>query len=175
MVMDNLCGGSMCFDEEEMLFFSYNWPYLMKVLTKEGNELFQFSRKNSLNWTPFILRHKDDSGLLFVPYTHSLKIFFLNNKYLVNSIFAMDWEEDPRIKIHRSDIIKYLKKYIKRKGQFPVLDIYTKEGEFIASTEIDGKIYFLCYDKKGRILAVKEDEKDMPTIVRYRIEIIRNK
>jgi len=174
MVMDNLCGGSMCFDEEERLFFSHKWPYLMKILTKEGNELFQFSRKNSLNWTPFILRHKDDSGLLFGPYTHSLKIFFLNNNYLVNSIFAMDWEGNPRIKIHQSDIIKYLKKYIKIKRDFPVLDIYTKEGEFIASTEIDGKIYFLSSDKKGRILGVKKDEKDIPTIVRYRIEIINN-
>jgi hypothetical protein len=33
----------------------------------------------------------------------------------------------------------------------------------------------MCSDKKGRILAVKEDGKNMPTIVRYRVEIIRNK
>lgn len=66
-------------------------------------------------------------------------------------------------------------KYIKIKRKFAVLEFYTKERELIASTEIDGKIYFLSSDKKGRILAVKKDEEDIPTIVRYRVEIIRNK
>jgi len=66
-------------------------------------------------------------------------------------------------------------KYIKYKRIYAVLEFYTIEGEFIASTEIDDKIYFETSDKKGRILAIKKDEEDMPSIVRYRVEIGRNK
>ena len=174
-VMEYLCGGSMCFDEEEKkLFFSYKWPYSIKILTKTGKELFQFSRKNNLNWTPLILK-TDRNGFLFGPYTSSLKIFLLNNNYLVNSISCVDWEGNPKIKLPPPHVLtKNPEKYFKIKGQFAVLDIYTKEGDFIASTVMDGKIYFLCSDNKGRLLAIKVDENDIPTIVRYRIEMTNN-
>jgi hypothetical protein len=175
MVNRYLCGGSMCLDEEERLYFSYDWPYLIKILTKEGNELFQFSRKNSLNWTPLIFRHKNDRGLLFGGSTRSQKIFFLNKNFLVNSIYSLDWEGNPSIKLPQlSEVSINPDKYFKIKRELAVLDIYTKEGEFIASTKLDGKINFLSSDKKGRILALKRDDEDMQSIVRYRIEINRN-
>ena len=175
MVNQYLCGGSMCFDEEERLFFSYDWPYLIKIITKEGNELFQFSRENNFNWTPFIFK-SDNNGLTFSESTRSKKIFFLNNKYLINSILSVDWEGNPRIRLPRLSVVsKNPEKYFKVKRQYAVLDFYTKEREFISSAEIDDKIYFLCSDRKGRILGIKRDEEDIQTIVRYRIEIIRNK
>ena len=171
-----LCGGLMCFDEEEMIFFSYRWPYLIKILTTEGNELFQFNRKSNLNWTPFIFRHKDESGFLFKGSTRSQKIFFLYKNCLVNFIYGLDWEGNPKIKIPQLSVVsKNPDKYFKIKREFAVLDFYTKEGEFIASTEVDGKIDFLSSDKKGRILGVKQDEKDIQTIVRYRVDITNNK
>jgi hypothetical protein len=54
------------------------------------------------------------------------------------------------------------------------LDFYTKEREFIASAKIDKKIYFLASDKKGRLLAVIKDEEEIPSIVRYKVDMIRN-
>ncbi len=174
MVNQLLCGGSMCFDDEERLFFSYNWPHLIKILTKEGNELFQFSKESKLNWTPCIFKTDQINGMLFGALTQTSKLFFLNN-HLVNIIHAVDWEGNPRKKIQMSVYYNNPEKYIKFKRIYAVLEFYTKEGEFIASTEIDEKIYFKASDKKGRILALKKDEEDMPSIVRYRVEIVRNK
>ncbi len=175
MVMQNLSGGSMCFDEEERIFFSYDWPYLIKILTKEGDELFQLSGDSNFNWTPFIFKTDKINGTLWGESTRTQKIFFLNNNYLVNSIFVVDWEGNPRRKIKMSVFANNPEKYIKMKRKFTVVEFFTKDGKFIASTEINGKIYFLSSDKKGRILAIKKDEEDMPSIVRYRVEIVRNK
>jgi len=174
MVDQYLCGGSMCFDEEERLFFSYGWPYLIKALTKEGKKPFQFSRESNFNWTPFIFKTDRINGMLFGESTRTQKIFFLNNNYLVNSIFAVDWEGNPNREIQMSVFTNNPEKYIKIKRKFAVLEFYTKEREFIASLEIDEKIYFLSSDKKGRILGLKYNEDDIPTIVRYGVEIIRN-
>ena len=44
---------------------------------------------------------------------------------------------------------------------------------FIASGEINDEIIFLNADNKNRILGVKEDEENIPTIVRYKVEIIK--
>jgi len=173
-VMQNLSGGSMCFDDEEKLIFSYDWPYLVKILTKEGNELFQFSKEDNFNWIPLIFE-RDDSGYIIGESTRTCKIFFLNSNYLVNSFFVVNWEGNPKRKVNWAILTKNPRKYFKIKRKFAVLDFYTKEGAFIASTEIDGKIYFQSSDKKGRILGVKYNEDDIPTIVRYGVEIIRNK
>ena len=175
MVNQYLCGGSMCFDEEERLFFSYDWPYLIKTLTKEGKELFQFSRESNFNWTPFIFKTDQINGMLFGESSRTQKIFFLNNNYLVNSIFAVDWEGNPNREIQISVFDNSPEKYFKIREKFAFLDIYTKEKEFVASAKIDGKVYILCSDKKERILGIKKDEEDIQTIVRYRVEIIRNK
>lgn len=172
-VIHDLSGGSMCFDNEGRLFFSYDWPYLIKVLNKEGNELSHFSRKNKFNWAPLIFE-RDDSGYIYGESTRTRKIFFLNSNYLVNSFFAVDWEGNQKRKVNWAVLIKNPRKYFRIKRRCAVLDFYTREGKFITSTEIDGKIYFLSSDKKGRILAVKIDEKDMPTVVRYQVDIIRN-
>jgi hypothetical protein len=174
MVNQYLCGGSMCFDEEERLFFSYDWPYLIKALTKEGKELFQFSGESNFRWTPLIFKTDQINGMLFGGTTRTQKIFFLNNNYLVNSIYAIDWEGNQNIEIKMSDFNNNPEKYFKIRGSFAFLDIYTKEKEFVASTKIDGKVYILCSDKKGRILGVKKDEEDIQTIVRYGVEINRN-
>lgn len=173
-VMRILGGGSMCFDDEERLFFSYKWPHLIKILTQEGKELFQFSKESKLNWTPCIFKTDQIDGMLFGASTQTSKLFFLNN-YLVNIIHAVDWEGNPRKKIQMSVYYNNPEKYIKYKRIYAVLEFYTREGEFIASTEINEKIYFKASDKKGRILAIKKDEEDLPSIVRYRVEIVRNK
>ena len=173
MVNQYLCGGSLCFDDEERLFFSYRWPHQIKILTQEGNEIFQFPKESKLNWTPCIFKTDQIYGMLFGGSTGTLKLFFLNN-YLVNSIQAVDWEGNPRKKIKMSVFENDPEKYIKYKRTYAVLEFYTKKGEFIASTEIDEKISFKASDKKGRILALKRDDEDMQSIVRYRVEISRN-
>ena len=173
LIMLSLNGGSMCFDNEERIFFSYKWPNSIKILTKEGNEQNQLSRENNLNWKPLIFLGKD-GGHLFGESTQTYKIFFLNDKYLVNSIFNVDWEGNPRNKIPLPLTPGIFEKYIKINGKFAVLDFYTKELEFIASAKIDKKIYFLASDKKGRLLAVIKDEEEIPSIVRYKVDMIRN-
>ena len=173
MVNQLLCGGSVCSDDDERLFFSYKWPHLIKILTQEGKELFQFSKGSKLNWTPAFFKTDQINGMLFGAFTLTLKLFFLNN-YLVNSIQAVDWEGNPRKKIRMSVFKNNPEKYIKLKRRYAVLEFYTKEGEFIASTEIDEKVNFKASDKKGRILALKKDKEDMLSIVRYRVEIVRD-
>lgn len=174
MVMQYLCGGSMCFDDNENIFFSYAWPYLMKKLTKEGDELFQLSRENSFNWTPFIFKTDRINGMLSGESTRTHKMFFLNNNYLVNSIYVVDWEGNPKREIKMSDFTNNPEKYIKMKRKFAVLDFYTLEGEFIESTEIDEKIYFLTSDRKGRVLGIKLDAENFQSLVRYKVEINRD-
>lgn len=39
----------------------------------------------------------------------------------------------------------------------------------------NGKIYFLSSDRNGRILGIKQNWEEVPTILRYRIEIINEK
>ena len=173
MILLGLNGGSLCCDEEERIFFSYNWPYSIKILTKEGKELSQISRENNLNWKPLIFNGKN-GGYLFGESTRTYKIFFLNDKYLVNSIFNIDWEGNPKNKIPLPITPDIFDKYIKLREKFAVLDLYTKRGEFAASVKIDEKIYFLASDKKGRLLAVKKDEEDIPSIVRYKVDTIGN-
>lgn len=89
-----------------------------------------------------------------------------------NNIYILDSKEKTLYKF--SEEGKFQKR-IGRQGQgpgeFAVLDFYTIEGEFIESIKIDEKIYFLASDKKGRLLAVKKNEEDFPTVVRYRVEI----
>jgi outer membrane protein assembly factor BamB len=169
MVRLYLTGGTMCFDEEDGLIFSYTWPYVIKSFSSEGEERFQFSINDNLNWRPYIFLTED--GILFDTSTGTRKIFLFDNKYIVNSIYVVDWTGNPRKRIPRKDVSKYVT--VKRK--FALLDFYTKDGKRIGSAEIDEKIYFLCSDRKGRILGIKRDEEDIQTIVRYRIEIIRNK
>jgi len=174
MIMFSLNGGSMCFDEKERIFFSYFWPYSIKLLTKEGNELFQFSRENNLNWKPMIFRGKE-KGYVLGESTRTYGIFFLNDKYMINSILNVDWEGNPEKKIPLPLTPSIIEKYMKIKGVSAVLDFYTSEGEFIASVKMDEKIYFLTSDKKGRIIGIKLDEEDIPTIVRYCIALYKNK
>jgi len=173
MVNQLLCGGSMCFDDEERLFFSYKWPHQIKILTPEGKALFQSSKESKLNWTPPFFKTDQINGMLFGVFTLTSKLFFLDN-YLVNFIHAIDWEGNPRKKIQMSVFENNPEEYIRYKRKYTVLEFFTKEGEFITSTEIDEKISFKASDKKGRILALKRDDEDMQSIVRYRIEINRN-
>ncbi len=173
MVNQLLCGGSMCSDNEKRLFFSYKWPHQIKILTQEGKELFQSTKVSKLNWTPPFFKTDQINGMLFGVFTLTSKLFFLNN-YLVNSIHAVDWRGNPRKKIQMSVFENNPEKYIKYKRKYTVLEFYTKKGEFIASTEIDEKISFKASDKKGRILALKRDDEDMQSIVRYKVEINRN-
>lgn len=174
MVNQYLTGGSLCFDEDKRIFFSYTWPYLIKILTTEGNELSQVNGKSDFNWTPFIFKTDAVNGTLWGGGTQSLKIFLLNRKYLVNSIYAEDWEGNPERKIIMKDLYKNPEKFFKVNGEFAVLDFYTIEGEFIESIKIDEKIYFLCSDKKGRILGVKKNKEDFSSLVRYKVEINSN-
>ncbi len=174
MANQQLCGGSMCFDDEERLCFSYKWPHLIKILTHEGKELLQFSKVSQLNWTPCIFKTDQINGMLFGAFTHSVKLIILDND-LVNIIHAVDWEGNPRKKIQMSVFKSNPEKYLEFNKIFAVLEFYTKKGELLASTEIDEKIYFKASDKKGRLLAIKRDEEDMQSIVRYRVELSRNK
>jgi len=170
-IRQDLSGGSMCFDDDENIIFSYFWPYEIKILTNEGNELFQFSRKNDFNWTPLIFE-RDDSGFISGESSRGQNIFFLNN-YLVNSSYIVDWEGNLRKKVNWEVLTKNPEEYFKVKRNFAVLDFYTKERKFIVSAEIDGNIKLLSFDKKGRILGIKHDEEGTQTIVRYKAEVIR--
>ncbi len=167
MVRLYLTGGTMCFDEEDGLIFSYTWPYVIKSFSSEGEERFQFSINDNLNWRPYIFLTED--GILFDTSTGTRKIFLFDNKYIVNSIYVVDWTGNPRKKIPSKDI----KKYVTVKRKFALLDFYTKDGKRIGSAEIDGKIYLKSVDSEGRILGIKYDEEGKQTIVRYKTEIIQ--
>jgi len=174
MVNQYLTGGSLCFDKDERIFFSYTWPYLINILTTEGNELSQINRKSDFNWTPLIFKTDAVNGMLWSGTTRTINIFLLKSKYLVNSIYAEDWEGNPERKIILSEFKKNTDKFFKYNGEFAVLDFYTLEGEFIESIKIDEKISFLCSDNKGRILGVKKSKDDFPSVVGYRVEINGN-
>lgn len=165
-------GGSLCFGEENRIYFSYIWPYKICILENEENILSDISGTNNLNWIPLIFSAKPE-GTLYGEYTSSQKIFWLNNEYLVNSIQCIDWEGNPKVKIPQENIIAQtgLDKYYKFKRKFAVVDIFDKDGQFIASSEINDKIVFLNSDNKNRILGVKKDGEDIPTIVRYKVKI----
>lgn len=165
-------GGSLCFGEKNRIYFSYKWPYKICILEKEENILSDISGTSNLNWVPLIFSTKPD-GILYGEYTSSQKIFWLNDKYLINSLKCIDWEGNPKVKIPQQDIFAGtgLDKYYKFNRKFAVLDIFDKDGQFIASSEIDDKIVFLNSDNKNRILGVKKDEEDIPTIVRYKVKI----
>lgn len=174
LVNQYLTGGSLCFFKEERIFFSYTWPYLINILTTEGNEQSQINRKSDFNWTPLIFKTDAINGTMWGGTTQTLKVFLLNSKYLVNSIYAEDWEGNPERKIILSDYKKNPEKFIKYNGEFAVLDFYSIEGEFIESIKIDEKIYFLCSDKKGRVLGIKRDVENFPSLVRYKVEVHSN-
>jgi len=164
-----LAGGSACLDNKERIYFSYRWPHIIKVMTKEGNELLQLSGNTKLNWTPLIFRN-DPTGLTFGSTTVTQKVFFINNCLLVNSISVVDWDGDNRKKVKAMDIVKNPSKYYKINGRFTLLEFFTKEGKLMDVAEIDGKIKFLASDKKGRIIGIKYDKENLQTIVRYKIE-----
>ncbi len=165
-------GGSLCLDQENRIYFSYRWPYKISILEKDKTILTDISGTSHLNWVPLIFSSKPD-GILYGTSTYSQKIFWLNNKYLINSIECVDWEGNPKVKIPTQDIINQtgLDKYFKVNRKYAVLDVFNKDGQFIASTEINDKIIFLNSDNKNRILGVKKDEEDIPTIVRYKVKI----
>lgn len=173
MVKQSLSGGTMCIDEGDRLIFSYVWPYVIKSFNGEEEEPIQFSINNHFNWTPCIFEI-EPNGLLQGVSTRTCKIFLLDNKYLVNSIYSVDWKGNPRKKIPQKDIPEKLEKYITIKRKFAVLDFYTKNGKLIGSTELDEWIIFLSSDNKGRILGIKRDDDGIQTIVRYRAEVMHN-
>ena len=121
MAMQNLSGGSMCFDEEERIYFSYSWPYLIKILTKEGDELFQLSEESNFNWVPFIFKTDRINGTMWGESTRTYNIFLLNNQYIVNSIFVVDWKGNPRKEIKMSVFKNEPEKYIKMNRRFAAL------------------------------------------------------
>lgn len=163
----------MCFDGEDGLIFSYAWPYIIKSFSSEGEEHFQFSINDNLNWRPYIFETKP-AGIIFDDSTGTRKIFLFDNKYIVNSIYSVDWTGNPRKKIPEKDVPKNLEKYVTIKRKSAVLDFYTKDGKRIGSVEIDGKIYFKSVDSEGRILGIKYDEEGKQTLVRYKTEIIQD-
>ena len=173
MVNQNINGGTMCFDEGDNLIFSYGWPYKIVGFTSEGEGTIQFSINNNLNWIPIKFEVEPD-GLFNMLSTRTHKIFLFENKYLVNSIYSVDWEGNPKKKISPKDIPENLDKYITIKRSFAVLDFYTQNGQLIGTAEIDERIYFLASDNKGRILGIKHDEEGIQTIVKYKAEIINN-
>lgn len=173
MLKQSFCGGTMCFDEEDRLIFSYQWPYIIKNLSGEGEETIQFSINNHFNWTPIIFE-TEPNGMLHGESTRTRKIFLFDNKYIVNSIYSVDWTGNPRKKIPQKDIPEKLDKYITIKRKFAVLDFYTKNGQLIGSAELDERIHFLSSDNKGRILGIKRDDDGIQTVVRYRVEVMHN-
>jgi len=173
MVKQNLSGGTMCFDEGGGLIFSYVWPYVIKSLAGEEDEPIQFSINNHLNWTPYIFETEPD-GILFGESTRTRKIFLLDNKYIVNSIYCIDWTGNPKKKISQKDIPDNFEKYATLKRKFAVLDFYTKNGQLVGTAEIDERIYFSSTDTKRRILGIKRDDEGIQTIVRYKAEVKHN-
>ena len=164
----------MCFDEEDRLIFSYQWPYLIKSFSSEGEDTIQFSINNHFNWTPLIFEI-EPNGMLHGESTRTRKIFLFENEYIVNSIYSVDWIGNPRKKISQKDIPEKLYKYFTIKSNFAVLDFYTRNGKLIGSAEVgekNEKICFLTSDNKGRILGVKLDEEGIQTIVRYKAEVL---
>jgi len=169
-----LGGGSLCLDEKDRIYFSYNWPYKICIVDRGENILSDISGTSNLNWIPIILRTKP-RGILYGDSTSSQKIFWLNNEIFINSIKCVNWEGNLKVKIPVNAIKNYtgLDKYFKIKRKFAVLDIFNKNGLFIASAEINDEIIFLNADNKNRILGVKDDGENIPTIVRYNVEIIK--
>lgn len=173
VVMQSLSGGTMCFDEEDRLIFSYAWPYIIKTFSNEEKDPVQFSINDRFNWTPFIFE-TEPNGLLSGESTRTRKIFLFDNKYVVNSIYSVDWKGNPRRKISQKDIPENLEKYVTIKRKFAVLDFYTKNGKLVGSAEINERIYFLSSDNKGRVLGIKRDDDGIQTIVRYKVEVMHN-
>jgi len=172
IVNQYLVGGSSCVDDNDKLYVSYSWPYLIKVISAEGNEMHQINGKADYSWTPFIYKTNEINGMLFSESTRTIKIFLMKNGYFVNSIYVKDWEGNPKRILDMSILRKNPESYYKIKGEYAVLDFYSKEGKIVYSARINNKIYFLCSDKKGRILGVKLDDSDFPKVVRYNVDII---
>lgn len=109
--------------------------------------------------------------MLFGELTFSQNIFWLNNEYFVNSIKCVDWEGKAKTKVPTFHMLKRrgFEKYFKTNRKFVILDIFNKDGQFIASAEINKKIVFLDFDNKNRVLGLKEDGENIPTIVRYKV------
>jgi len=170
----NLAGGSLCFDKKNRIYFSYKWPYKICIIENEEIILSDISGTSNLNWTPFIFNTSPD-GMLFGESTSSQKIFWLNNEYIINSIKSVDWEGNTKVKVptFHTQEKKGLEKYFKFNGKHTVLDIFNKDGQFIASGEINETIVFLNSDNKNRVLGLKDDGENIPVIVRYKVEIIK--
>ncbi len=174
MVNQRLTGGPICMDNEGNIFFSYTWPHLIKVTNPEGKEIFQFPDSPDLNWTPIILKGENQS-IVWGEMTETRELFFLDNKFLVNSISAIEWERKTKKPVNWNDFTKDPRKYYGISRRFSLLEFYDKKGNLIGSTEIDEKIYFLSSDRKGRVLGIKQNWGEIPTILRYRIKMINEK
>jgi hypothetical protein len=171
MVASYLSGGSICIDKNERIYFSHAWPYSIERVTNDSSQFVQYARKNDLNWTPIIFRTDRMNGLLFSDFTQTKKIFPLNNQFIVNSLFVVDWKGDPRKQMQTSSPNFDPDKYIKVMARYTVVDIYSNEMEFIASSCLAEKAYILGSDKQGRLLGIRYDANDLQTIIRYKVEI----
>lgn len=167
-------GGSLCLGKENRIYFSYKWPYKICMIEKDENKFKDISGTGNLNWKPLIFLIKP-KGIYFGRFTISQKIFWLNKEYIINSIRCVDWEGNPNVKIPTKDVLNKtgFDKYYRVKRVFNVLDVFTKDGQFIASGEINDNIIFLNSDNNNRIIGVKDDGENIPTIVRYKVEIIK--
>lgn len=170
MLNQFLAGGSLCIDHSERIYVSYSWPYIIKSIDQQGEQILAIDTKSDAWWTPFIFETTEINGILFSESTRTIKVFFWGNDYLVNSIYVKDWTGNPRKKIDRSLLRKDPEIYYKINGEYSVLDIYSKDGKFIDRIKSKERNYFFCSDGKQRILGVERDNDDMTKIVRYSIE-----
>jgi hypothetical protein len=175
MINQYLVGGTICYDDEESIYCSYSWPYILKKITNDKNTISYMPNENSYNWNPFIFKTNQENGKMFGESTYSVKIFIINKEHLVNSVYAVDWVGNPKKEVNISDAKVNPDKYFKIKGIFTSLDIFNKDLKRIDKIIINEKVHIYCSDKKGRILGIKHNEEDIQSIVRYKIDFKKEK
>jgi hypothetical protein len=175
MTNQYLVGGNVCLDEEGNLFCSYSWPYIIKKIYKNGNIVSNTACKSEYNWTPFIFRTDRENGLLFQESTHSAKIFFINKDLIVNSVYVHDWIGNPNKVVKIADAQMKPEKYFKFKGDYTSIDIYDKNLKCVDKIVIKEKVHIYCADKKGKIIGIRLNAEDIPSIVRYNIDLNKAK
>ena len=171
MINEYLAGGSVCVDDENRLYASYRWPYIIKIISEDGREIRDIRGEADYRWTPYIFATNEINGKLFSESTRTIKVFLIKDRYLANSIYVNDWEGNPKRTIDMSILRRNPESYIRIKGEYALLDIYSKDGEYINSARTNKKVYLLCSDKKGRILGIGYDDGDIPIVVRFNMDV----
>jgi len=168
MINQYLSGGSICINNND-IYIAHSWPNVIEKIDEKGKNITYINKERISLWKPFIFRTNQINGKLFGDSTYSTKIL-LNNNYLINAIYVVDWEGNNKDIINLNDASMNPNKYFKIKRIYSSIDIYDIKMKYIRNININNKVKILCSDSKGRLLGIKYNDEDVASIVRYRME-----